>query len=407
MSMTSDTCPRCGGVMPRYALRCPTCGLTRRVSGYGLRQALPRGERGRDSPPGPPSASRWRRLLESAANLGQEHPLACGLGLGVTILLLVFLGFSLPRLFADPLRRTERVLTEEAVRQQAALAQVQQAEKALGRQEVAQAHTALRRAAELGADSVRLRFLRGQSALELKSYREAVQDLSLASSRGSPCPSAWVLRARALEALGHDRAALVDLRQAAQALPSTSALVPEVYAAMARLHQRLGDLPQALAALEGALAAGRRDAETYLFRGQLREQAGQLEAAVEDYSQAVRLAPQLGRAYLQRGLLMARLQRPEAAVSDLSRALELGVTTAEAYFHRGVAYGQLGQMEAARRDLETAVRLGAFEARPALKTLAAQEQAQRRLTAANPHWDSASPRRPYPKHSSSRRSRRR
>ncbi|MEJ5329012.1 MAG: tetratricopeptide repeat protein [Desulfobaccales bacterium] len=408
-------CPRCGGEVSPYAVRCPTCGLHRPQTGHDFRgepspEAVTRHLREQVQHR---SRVRWyRRLgdlrpLERAFILIQDHPLIAGLVSGVAILLMGFLLLTFPRPFADPLAKAEQLLRQQAERQQAALRQVREAEKAVARRDYAQAFAALGRAMELGADSGRLRYLRGLSALELQRYRDAVRDLSLASGQrpGSPLP--WILRGQAFEALGHYQAALTDFRQAVQVLPPQSSDLPRVHLAIARVNERLGDLSQALEALEQALSAGRADAEIYLFSGHLKEQLGLEEAALEDYSRAIQLKPRQAEAYLRRGILQVRLGRYEPAVADLSRALDLGSTAPEAYSHRGVAYAHLGQNEAARRDLETAVRLGAFEARPALKAVANREQALRRLAATRPQVANNPPRKSGPRPSHHRRPRRR
>lgn len=415
MASERQICPRCGGEVSPYAVRCPTCGLPRPVSGNGiteehsseavirpLREQVQHRSRGR-----------WYRCLgdlrplERAFSLIQDHPLSAGLVSGVVILLLGFLILTSPRPFADPLAKAEKLLRQQADRQQAALRQVREAEKAVARQDYAQAFTALGRAMELGADSGRLRYLRGLSALELQRYREAIRDLSLASGQRQGCPLTWVLRGQAFEAMGHYQAALTDFRQAVQVLSPQSPDLPRVHLAIARMNERLGDLSQALEALEEALTAGRQDADLYLFSGRLQEQLGLEEAALEDYGRAIQMKPRHAEAYLRRGILQVRLGRYGPAVADLSRALDLGSTAPEAYSYRGVAYAHLGQNEAARRDLETAVRLGAFEARPALKAVANREQALRRLAATRPQMTNPPPRSSGPKHSHHRRPRRR
>lgn len=415
MASERHICPRCGGEVSPEAVRCPTCGLPRPESDHDLRgepspEAVTRHLREQVQNR---SRARWyRRLgdlkpLERAFTLIQDHPLTAGLVSGVVILLLGFLLLTSPRPFADPLAKAEKLLRQQAERQQAALRQVREGEKALARKEYARAFAALGQALELGADSGRLRYLRGLSALELQRYREAVRDLSLASGQQPGCPLTRILRGQAFEALGHYQAALTDFRQAMQVLPPQSPDFPRVHLAIARVNERLGDHPQALEALEQALSTGRPDAEVYLFSGHLKEQLGLAEAALEDYSRAIQLHPRQAEAYLRRGILQVRLGRYEPAAADLSRALDLGSTDPEAYSHRGVAYAHLGQTEAARRDLETAVRLGAFEARPALKAVASQEQALRRLAATRPQMTNPPPRSSRPKPSHHRRPRRR
>lgn len=413
MGSERHICPRCGGEVSRDAVQCPTCGLARPETHYDLREDLSAEELTRHlrEQVQNHSRARWyRRLgdlrpLERAFDLIQEHPLITGLLSGVAILLVVFLIFTFPRPFADARVKAEQLSRQQAERQLTALRQVREAEKAVARQNFAQAHAALSRALELGADSGRLRYLRGLAALELQRYREAVRDLSLAL--GPDCPSAFVLRGKAFAGLGHYQAALLDFQQAVPQFPPRSPGRAEVHFAIAQVNERLGDLPQALEALEHALTAGRQDAEVFLFSGHLKEQLGLEEAALEDYGRAIILGPRQAHAYLRRGILQVRLGRYEPAVADLSRALDLGSTAPEAYSHRGVAYAHLGQTEAARRDLETAVRLGAFEARPALKAVANREQTLRRLAATRPQVANNPSRSSGPKPSHHRRPRRR
>lgn len=348
---------------------------------------MPEAETGHLRPPGGlPRARRLGGLRDGALYLIQEHPVAAGLVSGVALLLFGFLLFAFPRPLTDPLRQADKLLRQSAARQQAALAQVRAGEQAIGQRDYAQAYAALSRAVELGADSSRLRFLKGLSALELNLHREAVRDLSLALGQEAVQPTILVLRGKALKGLGQYQAALRDFQQAGQLFPPHSPGFAEVHYAIAQVNERLGNLPQALEALERALQAGRQEAEIYLLRGQLQEQLGQAEAALADYSRALAVNANLAAAHLRRGILQVRLGRYEPAVADLSRALALGLTDREAYSYRGVAYAHLGQTGAARQDLETAVRLGAFEARPALK--AVENLARRKST---PAWESFGP----------------
>ncbi len=412
MASSKRFCPRCGGEVPRYAVRCPICGLARPGTGedpreggsheaviQNLREQAQQHSRVRGSRP------RGGGALEGVFTLIQDHPLTAGLVSGVAILLAGFLILNFPRPLADPPAQAEMLLRQEADRQQAALGQVRQGEEAAARGDYPLAYAALNRALELGADGERLRCLRGRAALELHHYQEAVRDLSLAV--GQRCPVSWGLRGQAFEALGHYQAALTDFRQAVEVLPPRSADLPRIHQAIARTSERLGNLHQALEALEQALASGRREAETYLFRGRLKEQLGNEEAALADYGRALAADPDLAPAYLRRGILQVRLGRFEPAAADLRRAQELGLTEAELFSHRGVAYAHLGQTEAARRDLEMAVRLGAYEARPALKVVAGREQALQRLAAAPPQGSGSRIRSSFPTPSPPRRPRRR
>jgi tetratricopeptide (TPR) repeat protein len=391
--------------MASYAVRCPTCGLVRRGRDLGLREERTPEEVTQylqEQAQQPPRARWFRRRWpgrpgERVWNLVREHLVAAGLLLGTAVLLGVLGWFSLARVSADPLARTEELLREQAARQQQGLSQVRAGEKAVAGRNYAQAHAALTRALELGADAERLRYLTGRCALELQRYRGAVRDLSLALGYRPEVPSPWVLRGRAFEGLGHYQAALTDFQQAVSALSPQSPDLAEVHYAIARVHTRLGDLPQALEALEQALRSGLKEAGIYLLRGDLRAESGEEEGALADYGRALAADPGLAPAYLKRGMLLVRLGRYEPAVADLSRALELGLTAAEAYSHRGVAYAHLSQTEAARRDLETAVRLGAFEARPVLRAVSSQEQALRRLAASRPHLSSSTPRQAPPR----------
>ena len=381
-------CPRSGGALPALAVRCSTCGLTSPAqSPEGDLSSTELVQRARELAQEDPLSRLARTAVDrvkawfSWARL-RRHPWAPALLL-LAVAGLAGIWWQVRRPPALPVEGRLAVLAEShAARQLSALRVLREGERALAARDHATALATLTRAVELGADTGRIRYLRGLSALELGRWQEAVKDFS-AIEGGKPDPvSVWVSRGLAFEGLGNYRAALADYQRAVEGAGAGSPRAAEIYHHQGRTHLCLGELPQALEALTRAIAAGEGGPEIYFQRGQVYERLEQDAAALEDYSRALALQPRLAAAWLRRGLVQVRLGRYEQAVADLTRTLELGVRDPQAYSHRGLAFAHLGNYEAARQDLESAVRLGGYEAKGALRTVAALEKAALRQVAA-------------------------
>jgi tetratricopeptide (TPR) repeat protein len=104
--------------------------------------------------------------------------------------------------------------------------------------------------AQDASPAVLLLLRRGQRNLEAEAAADAVEDFDAALTLQPGHAEAWLMRARALSALGDNAAAAADLRQVLVLEPRHfGALL-----ALSGLQQQGGDLPSALRSLEAAMA---------------------------------------------------------------------------------------------------------------------------------------------------------
>lgn len=92
-------------------------------------------------------------------------------------------------------------------------------------------------------------------------------------------------------------------------------------------------------------------------RGRAHQQAGELAEAIAAFDQAIAMAPLYATAYLDRGATRELLHQSKLAIADLSRAIALaapGEERAMAYFNRALAHESLGAIDRAFRDLRAA-----------------------------------------------------
>lgn len=116
-----------------------------------------------------------------------------------------------------------------------------------------------------------------------------------------------------------------------------------------------GDLAQAAAAYERALALDTTSLEAALKLGRTRELQNDYEGADRAYRQAMTIAPDNPAPWLERGASLAQQGRYADAVADYSHALGLHAD-AETYFNRGAANEGLKQTITAIADYSSALR---------------------------------------------------
>jgi tetratricopeptide (TPR) repeat protein len=125
------------------------------------------------------------------------------------------------------------------------------------------------------------------------------------------------------------------------------------------LYAELGpaQLPQAVAALESAVALAPERPRYRLELGFAYESSSRLEEARKEYQRSAALIPQQPHAWARLGALEARLGEDEPAAEHLRRALQLDPDFLLALFQLGNLLRRQGQIEAARQYLERFDRL--------------------------------------------------
>jgi Tfp pilus assembly protein PilF len=101
----------------------------------------------------------------------------------------------------------------------------------------------------------------------------------------------------------------------------------------------------------------RSEADTYLSDGLKHAWDGDLDQAIASFDAALAIAPELSVAYLNRGLAHDRQGDGEAAIADLDRAVRLSPKSARIYYNRSVLHRKYGDTRRASADEQQAINL--------------------------------------------------
>ena len=123
-----------------------------------------------------------------------------------------------------------------------------------------------------------------------------------------------------------------------------------------------GQLDQALAEYDAALAVDPNNAETLYYRGVALIKKGAHEDALAALEHSIQLDPTRLEAYLNVDWILAKRGEWDRIIAHWSRLIELQPDNARAYYERGGSYFHKGDRPSAVRDAETACRLGHQEA---------------------------------------------
>jgi len=160
---------------------------------------------------------------------------------------------------------------------------------------------------------------------------------------------------------------LADIRAHAGQLSEAAALLQRAVAAdpaNAAAHGKLGNCLQSLKRFDDALGSYQRalqlnpeSAEAYNNHGNALQALKRFDAALESYERALRLRPDYATAYNNRGNALRELKRFDAALESYERALQLRPDSPEAYNNRGSVQQDLRRFEAAVESYDAALRL--------------------------------------------------
>ena len=158
-----------------------------------------------------------------------------------------------------------------------------------------------------------------------------------------------------------------------------------IYASMQR---STGDLPGAIATLEGMVRGNRADQSVMLVLADYLQEAGALNRAEELVRAIVAAHPDYAEAYNSLGVVASRQGRYAEARQAYRKVLELDPSSAKAYENLAIDEFGAGELDASRRDLSRALELDARLA-GAHNVLAAVEMRQGHATAALDEWQKA------------------
>jgi len=125
----------------------------------------------------------------------------------------------------------------------------------------------------------------------------------------------------------------------------------------AHVHERNGELDQAVDAYTRALELTPDSPVIFYDRGVAYGARGEYQKAIADYTQAIKLDPGFARAFNNRAAVYAQLGEFEKAVSDCTSSIDLNPENFLAYRNRGLAKHDLGNQEAAIADYDLSIRL--------------------------------------------------
>lgn len=118
-----------------------------------------------------------------------------------------------------------------------------------------------------------------------------------------------------------------------------------------------GQLDQAIANFNQALALYPQYAVAYNNRGSAYSQKGQLDQAIADYNQALSIDPQYAQAYSNRGCAYADKGQLDQALADQNQALSIDPQNYDAYYNRGDVYKAKGLIDQAITDYTEAIKI--------------------------------------------------
>lgn len=157
---------------------------------------------------------------------------------------------------------------------------------------------------------------------------------------------------------------LVDLRKSyPQPLTTIDSLVSENKATAELLAVRAlaqwenGELNNALASAEDAIALNPKNAFAHNIYGLLLLENGDLNKALQTFDKAIELDTKFGYAYINRGRTYSLLGNMESALQDFNNAILFDSTNALSHYARGIYYKELGNADAAITDYTSAINL--------------------------------------------------
>ncbi len=106
-----------------------------------------------------------------------------------------------------------------------------------------------------------------------------------------------------------------------------------------------------------AAKAVRNQADAHLSEGLKQAWSGDLDQAIAEFDAALAIAPDLSAVYLNRGLAYDRQGDGAAALADLDRAIGLSPKSARAYYNRSVLLRKYGDPKRADADEQQAINL--------------------------------------------------
>lgn len=209
--------------------------------------------------------------------------------------------------------------TDEATRQAAYQAAIDESQRMLGQLNDKSPYTAASRSLGL--------MTRGIGERMLGKLGAAITTLSQALELDPTLGEAYFRRGICLHLIGEDRMALADFQHAFYLMLITDPFSGRPY----------------------------YDPRPRLWEGFLHAKLGDYRAAVKAYGDAIAESDRYTPAFVNRGLAYMMMGEYEKAIADLNDAIRIEPTNGDYFFKRGVAHEQLGELEKARDSFASAI----------------------------------------------------
>jgi tetratricopeptide (TPR) repeat protein len=227
--------------------------------------------------------------------------------------------------------------TDEATRQAAYLASIEESQKLYSLVDENSRYTAGIRAVAL--------MQRGIGERMAGKLNDAIRTFSQALELNPAASEAYFRRGICLLAIGENQMAIADFVQAAAINyedPRNNLWEGIVYAKMGNYHE-------AIRAYGDAIAASDRFTPAYINRGLAYMMLKEDEKAIRDFDEALRIEPTNGDYFFKRGVAYAQLNRLEEASNSLASAIEFAPEHREAYRQMAAVQQQLGRKDLAEQ----------------------------------------------------------
>lgn len=139
--------------------------------------------------------------------------------------------------------------------------------------------------------------------------------------------------------------------------PETKSIHDQLTQVMAQAYYRAGDLPKAIAMLEGITAADPANTVSAALLANLYLQNGQLDAGKALLDKLPPDTIKDSTVYVNVGILFLNKKSPADAVTFFTKAIAMEPKAGDGYYYRGLAYAQLKKNPEARADFEQVIAL--------------------------------------------------
>jgi Tfp pilus assembly protein PilF len=138
--------------------------------------------------------------------------------------------------------------------------------------------------------------------------------------------------------------------------------VPLAYTNLGSVYQKRGQLQDAMANFDRAIALDPNDYMAYINRGVIFDKVGAFGTALESFNTAVALNPSEFTAYYNRGITYDKMGRTAEAIRDFERAVILKPNEYRAHNNLGILYTKSGQYDRAAASFHHAIAIDPYNA---------------------------------------------